>query len=156
MLLSLDTDQTPVAITKPGATVCPACGSVAAKVQKKRKGIMPTVAPNPYDTPVKVDPNAQALIDRGKDQVAKARAKAKRQAFAERAATWTPERIREEMAKIDDAVKAHEGKIAECLRQRMILEQQLEVAEPAVVRPGVAAVQPTPAPTPEPEDPCPF
>ena len=97
----------------------------------------PTVAPNPYDQPVQVSPMAAHLLAAGQDQVAKAKVKAKRQAFAERAATWSSARIHEELDKIDEAVRAHEKKIAECLRQRMILEDQLVQAQD-LPTPGVA------------------
>lgn len=135
----------------PKHVLCPACGGVKKQVKQRSGMPQPTVAPNPY----KVDPSAQALIDRGKDQVKIAKIKARRQEFAERVAKWDAARIREEMDKIDEAVKAHEDKIAECLRQRMILEDQLAQLQSPVVRPGVQVV-PALNPSHPKSDPCPF
>lgn len=109
----------------------------------------PTIAPNPYDVPVQINQAAKALLDKGKLMVAQAKIKARRHEFAERVATWPQNRIVEEIAKIDEAVKAHEQKIAECLRRRMILEDQLVVcasdevfeAHMATESPGVAVVR---------------
>jgi len=111
----------------PTHQVCIACGSTKRKVKQRKNMPAPVIAPNPYDVPVQVDHAAKALLDKGKKQVAQAKIKARRQEFAERVATWSPSQIKEEMAKIDEAVQAHEQKIAECLRQRMILEDQLAV-----------------------------
>lgn len=153
----LDTADQPVHIQNtPTHLLCRACGSVVKKLPK-RKGPPPMVAPNPYDQPVQVDPTAQALIDQGKEAVRQAKLKAKRQEFAERAAKWSAERIREEMVKIDEAVKAHEAKIAECLRQRMILEDQLAQAQaPAPVVKTLPKRFAQPLDDAEPTSDCPF
>ena len=137
MLLDQVGERPPVHVpSNPGHVLCGACGGIKRKVQVRKNMPAPVIAANPYDTPVQVDPSSQALIANGKDQVARAKAKAKRQAFAERVAGWDAPRIREEMTKLDEAVAAHENKIEECLRQRMILEDQLKQAVVPVVRPG--------------------
>lgn len=130
--------------------VCLACGSVKVKIKQRTNMPAPTIAPNPYDKPVAVDHHAKALLDKGKAQVARAKVKARRQEFAEKVATWSSARIREELNKIDEAVKVHEQQIAESLRQRMILEDQLAIcgsdADFAACLPST-----TPAPDPKPD-----
>lgn len=136
--------------------VCVACGTAKVKIKQRKNMPAPVIAPNPYDKPIVLDDAAKALLAKGKAQVAQAKIKARRQEFAERVATWSPSRIREEVDKIDEAVKAHEQKIAECLRQRMILEDQLAVCGSDA---DFSACLPKnqPAPDPKPASPtCPF
>jgi len=112
------------------------------------------VAPNPYDVPVVLDQAAKALLAQGQDQVRRAKILAKRQEFAERVAKWSPDRIREELKHIAEAVAAHEEKIAECMRQQMILEDQLtQVLNPPIPQHPGAAPPLKPALT---KNPCPF
>jgi hypothetical protein len=164
MLLDQAGEPSPVHIPSTHKHVlCPACGGVKKQVRQRKGMPAAMVAPNPYDVPVKIDPSAQALIDKGKTHVKAARARAKRAEFAERASRWDADRIREEMGKINDAIKGHEDKIAECLRQMMILEDQLAILTAPVVQPGsaiqkVATLNPSqPFDDSEPAvDPCPF
>ena len=137
MLLDQTGDVTPVHFRSSTHNVCSACGGVHRKVRARRNMPAPVIAPNPYDVAFQPDQAAQQLLDQGKAQVAALRARVKRLEFAERASRWTPDRIQEEMDKIDSAVAVHEGRIAECLRQRMILEDQLAQA---VKAPGVGIV----------------
>lgn len=147
--------------SSPDHALCQACGSVTRKVRQRKNMPSPIVAPNPYDVPVQISTAAKHLLAQGKNQVDQAKAKAKRLAFAERAAQWSPSRIHEELDKIDEAVKAQEHKIAECLRQRMILEDQLAQSLGPVALSEVSANEPTPVPmtpgviTPDPNA-CPF
>jgi hypothetical protein len=61
------------------------------------------------------------------------------------------------MAKIDEAVQAHEQKIAESLRQRMILEDQLAACGSDEDFAACLASQPEPQPEAKPDPPdCPF
>jgi hypothetical protein len=143
----------------PTHQVCIACGATKRKVRQRKNMPAPVIAPNPYDVPVQLDHATKALLDQGKKQVAKAKVKARRQEFAERVATWSPARIKEELGKIDEAVQAHEQKIAECLRQRMILEDQLAACGSDEDFAACLASQPEPKLKPEakPEPPaCPF
>lgn len=157
MLLDQAGEPSPVHIpSTPKHVLCAACGGVKKQVRQRKGMPAAMVAPNPYDVPVTIDPSAQALIDKGKDMVKRAKLKAKRAEFAERVARWGAERIQEEIFKIDQAVLAHEEKIEECLRQRMILEDQLTQAQATVVRP--CTLNPSVPFTDEDgaADPCPF